>query len=454
MSTAGRSGRQEFDVVVIGSGSAGSTVARTCAQAGRRVAVVDSRPFGGTCALRGCDPKRVLIGAAEMVDWSERFSDKGIVRGNLRIAWPELMRFKRSFTDPVPEERDRSFQELGIATFHERARFLDRGTLRAGSALLAGRFIVIAAGAKHRALGIPGEELLTTSTQFLDLDELPRRIVFVGGGYVAFELAHLAARAGAQVEIAHASPRPLKQLDADLVARLVDLTRAIGISVHLSSPVRGVYRERAGVRVEVSGGNALFADLAVHGAGRVPEVDDLDLPAAGVGRTARGVAVNEYLQSRSNPAVYAAGDAADGGGAPLTPVAGAEGEIVAANLLEGNHRTADFRGLATIVYTIPPLATAGLTEAQARALGLNFVVRAGETRSWFSSARLAARDSAYKVIVDQSNGHILGASIFGPQAEELANLSSLAIRAGITASELREVYFAYPTAASDLDSML
>jgi glutathione reductase (NADPH) len=201
------------------------------------------------------------------------------------------------------------------------------------------------------------------------------------------------------------------------------------------------------------GGKTLVADMAVHGAGRVPEIDDLDLAAAGVAHTEKGVTVNQYLQSPTNPGVYAAGDAADGGGAPRTPVAGLEGETVAENLLRGNRRTVDFAGLASIVYTIPPLGSAGFTEAQARENGYAVDVKASETTSWFSGRRLAARASAYKTVLESGTGRILGASVFGPHAEELINVFALAIRAGVSAPALRDVLFGYPTAASDLEYM-
>jgi glutathione reductase (NADPH) len=153
---------------------------------------VDSRPFGGTCALRGCDPKKVLVGAAEAVDWTRRMKGKGIQAEKLQIDWPELMRFKRSFTEPVPKRREDGFAKAGIAAFHGRARFAGPTTVQVGEETLEGRHVVIAAGDVPADLGIPGAEHLTTSDQFLELNELPRRILFIGGGYIAFEFAHVA----------------------------------------------------------------------------------------------------------------------------------------------------------------------------------------------------------------------------------------------------------------------
>jgi glutathione reductase (NADPH) len=200
---------RKFDVIAIGTGSAASTVASRCRKAGWQVAIVDSRPFGGTCALRGCDPKKVLVGAAEAVDWTRRMKGKGIQAAKLRIDWPELMRFKHSFTEPVPRRREDGFAEAGIAAFHGRARFAGPTTVQVGEETLEGQHVVIAAGEVPADLGIPGAEHLTTSDQFMELNELPRRILFIGGGYIAFEFAHVAALAGSQATILPRGPPSL-----------------------------------------------------------------------------------------------------------------------------------------------------------------------------------------------------------------------------------------------------
>src|SRR3984893_14327860 len=229
-----------FDVIAIGTGSAASTVASRCREAGWQVAIVDSRPFGGTCALRGCDPKKVLVGAAEAVDWTRRMKGRGIQAAKLRIDWPELMRFKRSFTEPVPKRREEGFAKAGIAAFHGRARFVGPTAVQVGKETLEARYVVIAAGEVPADLGIPGAEHLTTSDQFLDLNELPRRILFIGGGYIAFEFAHVAACVGSQVTILQRGPRPLALFDPDLVDQLVERTRELGIDVHLGAVGVGI----------------------------------------------------------------------------------------------------------------------------------------------------------------------------------------------------------------------
>ncbi len=448
------------DVIVLGTGSAAQSVAYPCREAGWSVAVVDYHPFGGTCQLRGCDPKKVLVGVSELVDWSRRMQGKGVLAPGLSISWPDLIRFKQTFTDPVPEQNEQSFKQAGIITRHGRAHFVDRTSVQVGEDTLVGRHVVIATGACHAPLGIPGEEHLTTSTQFLDLDALPRRIVFVGGGYIAFEFAHIAARAGAQVQVLHRGSRPLEKFDPDLVSRLLQASRELGrfaIEVHVNRAVTAIERQGDRLLVHARTGaqeHTVEADLVVHAAGRVPEIDDLDLEAAGVAREKGGVSVNEYLQSVSNPAVYAAGDAVASGGFPLTPVAGMQGDIVARNLLEGNRHTPNYSSIPSVVFTTPPLVRVGLLEEAARAQGLHFTTHHEDTSSWYSTLRVALPHTGFKTLVEEGTGRILGAHLLGLHAEEVINLFALAIRMGLRASDLKHMVYAYPTSASDVSYML
>jgi glutathione reductase (NADPH) len=463
----------DLDLVVLGTGSAAQSVAYPCREAGWSVAIVDCRPFGGTCELHGCDPKKVLVGVADVLGASRRLEGRGILAPDLHIAWPDLQRFKRTFTDPAPARNEASFAEAGIQRYHGVARFTGPTSVRVEGAdgvdpaELRARHVVIATGAEPARLGIPGEELLTTSEQFLDLAELPRRLVFVGGGYISFEFASIAARAGAEVHIIHRGARPLEGFDPDLVGQLVASVRELGIDVRLATAVTGIERrgETLVVRTgsHLSSGNRereadegeIAADLVVHGAGRVPEIGDLALERAGVEfDRRRGVRVNAFLQSVSNPAVYAAGDAADSSPMRLTPVAGLEGGVVAHNLLHGNARTPNIVGTPTVVYTDPPLARVGLLEREARELGLRFRVHHEETGGWYSSRRVGLTHTSFKVLLEEGTERILGAHLLRPQADEVINLFGLAMRAGLPAGALRDMRYAYPTSSSDVPYML
>jgi glutathione reductase (NADPH) len=419
--------------------------------------MIDSDPYGGTCQLRGCDPKKVLVGVADLVDWSHRMQGKGISTPGLSIRWPDVIRFKRTFTDPVPEQNEHSFEQAGINTLHGRAHFVDRTSVQVGEETLLGRYVVIATGARHATLGIPGEDLLTTSTQFLDLDALPRRIIFVGGGYIAFEFAHIAARAGAAVQILHRGTRPLEAFDPELVSLLVEASRELGIQVQVNTAVTAIEQHGQALLVHAQTRGqeqTMEAELVVHAAGRVPEIDDLDLEIAGVAFEKKGVTVNTYLQSTTNPAVYAAGDAVASGGFPLTPVAGMQGGIVARNLLEGNQHTPNYTGIPSVVFTTPPLARVGLTEEAARIQGLRFTTHDEDTSSWYSSRRVALPHTGFKTLVEVGTERLLGAHLLGLHAEEVINLFALAMRQGLPISALKDMVYAYPTSASDISYML
>jgi glutathione reductase (NADPH) len=446
---------RRYDLVVVGTGVT-SAVATRCREAGWTVAVVDSRPFGGTCALRGCVPKKILVGAAEAVHHARDMADTGVPAGSLMLDWPALMRFKRSLVDPTTARTEQAWARLGVEQLHGRARFVGPGTLAVGDDRVTGRRVLIAAGAMPAPLRFPGAERLATSEDFLNLDRMPSRLVFVGGGYISFEFAHVAARAGAEVRILHRGARPLEGFDPDLVDLLVRRTRELGIRVELDVEVLGLEAraDSVTVRGRQHGAERRFdADLAVHGAGRVPELDDLDLDAAGIAREKRGVTVNEFLQSVSNPAVYAGGDAA-ASGPPLTPKADHDAGVLVTNLLEGNRRAVDYAGLASAVFTIPPLASAGFTEEAARAAGLKFRTSFQDTSGWFNTRRVGETASGYKVLVEDGTGCIVGAHLLGPHAAEVINLFAVAIRRRIPADELKETIFAYPTSGSDIRFML
>lgn len=447
----------QFDLIAIGTGAAASAAAYKCRKAGWRVAVVDSQPFGGTCQLRGCDPKKVLVGAGALIDALRRMTSKGIKGNGAHIDWPELMRFKRSFTDPAPQRTEHGFRKAGINTFHGTATFTGPNTLQVGTDLLKAKHLLIATGAKPRALNIPGEEFLTTSDQFLKLESLPLRVVFIGGGYISLEFAHLSVRAGSQVTILHRGERPLEAFDRDLVERLVHKTRELGIDLELRAEATAIERSAQKLVITAStplGPQRFEADMVVHGSGRVADVDELNLLAAEVEASQRGVKVNSFLQSTSNPAVYAAGDAADTALPKLTPVAGYEGAIVASNLLKGNHRKVETLPIPSVVFTVPSLAAVGMSEEIAHKEGRRFRVHAEDTSSWYSSRRVAENCSGFKVLIEDSTDHVLGAHLLGPEADELINIFALAMGMNVTAEVLRHTIFAYPTHASDVAYML
>lgn len=446
---------RRYDLVIIGTGAAAGAAATPVRSAGWSVAVVDHRPFGGTCALRGCDPKRVLAGATELTDGLRRMRGRGIT-GESEIDWRELIAFKRTFTDPVPQQRETSYREQGIDSFHGRARFTGRSTVTVEGNVLEGRHFLIAAGAEPVALGIPGEQYLATSEEFLALEQLPRRLVMVGGGYIAAELSHIAARAGAHVSVLERGERLLTHFDPDLVGWLTEAFRTIGVDVRTKAAVESIDKTGSGYCVRATADGrpiTLDADCVVHAAGRAPALDALDPQAGGIAVENGKLALNAFLQSVSNPAVYAAGDAAQAG-PPLTPVAARDGATVAANLLEGNRHRPSYVAVPSVAFTVPPIAAVGLTEAEARERGLDVRVSCRKASHWYTARRVAEPVYGFKILIEANGGRILGAHLVGPAADEVINLFALAIRREMTAEALKAVVFAYPTGASDIGSML
>lgn len=448
-----------FDLIVIGTGEGGSAPATKCRAAGWRVAVVDDEPYGGTCALRGCDPKKVLVGGADLIFWHKRMLDHGVA-GEATLAWPGLMRFKRTFTDPVPSNREAALAKAGIEMLHGEAQFIAADRLAVGKREFTAKHVVIATGSRPRPLGIPGEELVITSTEFLELDSLPHSIAFVGAGYVSLEFAHVARWAGAEV-IVFGRSQPLPEFDEALVTCLLAHSRQVGIDVRLDTEVMKVERGEASsaLRVHSRGAerdNVLETELVVHGAGRIPNTARLQADAGHVRLDHRGsVEVNEFLQSTTNPRVYAAGDVAEPPGSlPLTPVAAHEGAIVASNLLKGNTKRPDYRGIPTVVFTLPPLARVGLTEKAAREKGFNVRVETGDTSGWYTNRRVRWPVGMFKTVVNSDTDQLLGVHLLGEHADEAINLFALAVRFGIKAADLRHMIYAYPTSGSDVPYML
>lgn len=441
---------EQYDLVIIGSGVAASVAATKAVKADWRVAIIDERPFGGTCALRGCDPKKTLMSGAEVIDAAARMRGHGTT-GEINIDWSELMRFKCGFTDPVPEQRKENYDRKGITGVRGHARFSAASRITVDENELEARHILLVMGAKPVPLNIPGEEHIISSDRFLELDRLPARIALIGGGFIAAEFAHIAARAGVKVTILEAGPRILSPFDPDCVSWLVEKFEDLGISIRTEASVERVEMKGAEYAVHTRG-EQIDADLVVHAAGRAPALDGLDLDKGDVAAENGKLKLNDFLQSETNPVVYAAGDAA-AKGALLTPVSAHDARIAAQNMLEGNRRKPDYRGLASVAFTIPPIAAAGLSEEEARSRYSNVRVKSENTSSWFTARREAEPVYGYKTIVDEETDKILGAHLVGPHAEEVINLFALAVRHGLTRSQMRDTQFAYPTSGSDIGSM-
>lgn len=442
---------RNFDLVVLGAGNAGLAAAGIARTAGLSVVVIESRDVGGTCPLRGCVPKKVLVAAAETLHQIATARHHQIYVEAPSVHWEKLIERKKAFVDGVPEEFEKGLLKRGIEVVHGRARFVDGHTIAAKDQQYRGTKILIATGSKPRELAIPGFEHTITSDDILELRKLPNSLIFVGGGVISFEFAHVLARAGVKVTILEVVGRPLSTLEPEAVGRLVDETRRLGVEIITDVTTKAIERHGDRYQVSFDYGGAMYtvsADVVANGAGRVANVDRLGLDVAGVERDRSGIIVDEYLRSVSNPDVFAAGDVL--GTPQLSALATYEGRIVGHNVSREDFIAADYHSIPGAVFTIPALASVGVTEVAANERGLKFDVHTHDMRDW-RSARTHAETAAYaKVLVEKGSDRLLGAHILGHGAAEIIHIFALAMRHGVTAKDLRETVYAYPTFASDI----
>lgn len=445
-----------YDVLILGGGNAGIAAAVPARAAGLSVGMVEGRDMGGTCPNRGCTPKKVLVAAAHAIHEIEQAKVHRITVGEWSLDWAALIDREKDLIKDVPANLTRAMEKRGIEIIRGDARFTGPNRIRVGDGTFEAKTIVIATGSKTRPLPIPGAEHMITSDEVLSERARPGSIVFVGGGVIALEFSHVYARAGTKVTILEVLPRLLPAADVDAVAKLQAESERLGIRIETSVKVNGVERTKTGLRVayERDGkAQTIDAERVVNGAGRIANVDTLDLEAAHVKHDKGRIALDSYLRSVSNPAVYVCGDAVPTS-PQLSALATYEGQIVSKNIVDGPRHTPDYAGLPTAVFTVPALSSVGLTEQAARDQGRKIKVRTNDMLGWFSARTFAETVAWSKIIVDEVDDQILGAHFVGHSGEELINVFGLAIAHRLTATQIRDKVYAYPTFSSDIKNLL
>ena len=447
---------EAYDVVIIGGGNAAFSVTVPTRKAGLKVAVIEERELGGTCPNRGCTPKKVLVAAAHALHEIGQAHVHRIKVGKPKLDWAALIDREKEMIEGIPDSLEETLQGRGVELIRAPAKFKGTNTVEAGGRTLEAKTIVIATGSTPRPLPIPGAELMITSDEVLSERKLPDSVLFIGGGVIALEFGHVYARAGAKVTILEVLPQLLPALDADAVEQARKESERIGIDVHTGVKVKRVEKTNKRLRTvfEVGGKEmSVKSDRVVNGAGRIANVAQLDLDAGKIAHEGFRVAVDETLRSTSNPSVYLCGDVLSGP-PQLSPIATYEGRLVGRNIVEGPRHKPDYASLPSCVYTIPALATVGLSEAKAKEKGVKTRVQVNDMEYWFSTRTFAETLAWSKIIVDEGSDAIVGAHFVGHAGEELINIFGLAMKHGIKASEIRDFIFAYPTFSADIKSML
>ncbi|GAC1357061.1 MAG: NAD(P)/FAD-dependent oxidoreductase [Polyangiales bacterium] len=444
--------RDAYDLVVLGAGNCGQAAAGIARAAGQSVLIVESRAVGGTCPLRGCVPKKVLVAAGEVLEAIRRAPEHGITVGPATVDWAKLIDREQGFVRGVPEQMEESLTKRGIDVAHARASFTARGTLDVGGKAITAKKFAICTGSTQRALHIAGEDRMVTSDQLLEDPVLPASIAFVGAGVIALEFAHVMARAGVKVTLLHNGARPLPRHEVACVDLLVAETRALGVDLVTEAKVVAVepLGQRHRVRYEAKGKSVtLDVDRVANSAGRVADVIGLGLDVAQIAHEKERILVDEHLRSTSRPDVFVGGDAA-AGRPQLSALATYDGKIIGHNLTKPDLRTADFSWIPSVIFTHPTLATVGLTEAAAKKAGRDVEIKENDMRSW-RSARTYAETAAYaKVLIDRGSGKVVGAHVLGHGGAETIHAFALAMKLGLRASDLKDFVYAYPTFHSDV----
>ncbi len=438
----------DFDLFVIGGGSAGVRCARIAAGHGARVGVAEARFWGGTCVNVGCVPKKLMVMAAEYGAVPEDARGFGwTLTAAAAHDWRRLIANKDVEIARLNGIYRRLLGECGAQVFEARAAFLDAHTLAVGDRRVTAERIVIATGGQPRRPDFPGAEHCIVSDDAFFLADRPRRVVLIGGGYIAVEFAGIFAGLGSEVDLVMRQDLPLRGFDADLRTALAEAMAAQGVRLHTATTVRAVAADGPGRRAILADGTEIAADLVFAAVGRDPHSADLGLERAGVKTDGFGAVCVDRARRTNVPHIYAIGDVTDR--LNLTPVATAEGHALADALFgPPPGRQWNLETVATAVFSSPPLATVGLTEEQAAMRGPAdiYLTRFTPMRHALTGR---ARRTMMKLVVEQQTQAVLGAHMLGEDAPEIIQGLAIAINCGATKADFDRTVGVHPTAAEE-----
>lgn len=436
-----------FDTIIIGGGPGGLAAAYQLAEQ-QAILVVENALWGGTCPNRGCDPKKMLYSAVEALDRQQALQTSGLV-GTSAINWSELMAFKRSYTQQIPSGTLNGLQHAGIQTVTGTAHFSDAQTLQINDVSYTADHFIIATGQTPTLPEIEGRDLLQTSNEFLDLEQLPEKIAFIGGGYIAIELANIAVTAGAEVHIIQHNERILRDFPEVLTRQLISSLQEKGIHFHFDTDVTRITQTSNQLTLSNQANFKLTVDAAFAAMGRKPNIDQLTLAKAGVTTSQHGIQVDDHLMSR-NPRIFAIGDVVDRIQPKLTPVAGFEDRYVANQLLAKKTAPITYPLIPHTVYASPQISQVGISVADAQADPNRYRINQQTVTNWYTFNRIQESAAMVITIFDRQTDQIVGAAAYTTLAEELINYFTNLIKHRTTAAELTDTIYNYPSPASDL----
>jgi glutathione reductase (NADPH) len=441
----------DYDLFTLGAGSGGVRASRVSAQLGARVAVAEEARLGGTCVNVGCIPKKLMVLASHYRDDFEDAAAYGWTVGERRFDWPSFLANKDVEILRLNGVYQRILEQNGVTILTERATVVDPHTVLVGGRKVTARHILVATGSRPRLPVGPGAELAITSNEIFHLPVQPKRVLIVGGGYIAVEFAGILHGMGTAVTQVYRGPLFLRGFDDDLRTVLAEEMRKREIDLRFGIDLVSIERVPGGLRAALSDGATLEVDQVLCAIGRVPNADDVGLEAAGVERNAKGaIAVDEFSQS-SVPSIHAIGDVTDR--INLTPVAIHEGMCLAATLFGGRPTKPDHRGVPSAVFSHPPIGTVGWTEAEARARCENVVVYKTRFRALKHTLTRREETVLMKLVVDGTSDVVLGCHMLGPEAGEIVQGFAVALKCGATKAQFDATVGIHPTTAEEMVTM-
>jgi len=441
----------DFDLLTIGAGSGGVAGTRRAGSYGARTAIIESLRVGGTCVLRGCVPKKLLVYGVHFAEEFEDAAGYGWEVGERRLDWSKLIVAKDRELDRLHGIYMRLLENSGVKVIDGRGELVDAHTVAVGNQRFTAERIMIATGGWPTLLDIPGKELAITSNEALDLKTLPKRVVVMGGGYISVEFAGIFAGAGVKVDVVIRADRILRGFDGEVRSHLQDEMTARGIAFHTGSPPVAIERAGAAYRVRLASGAVIETDLVLMATGRAPNTKGLGLERVGVAVDAKGAVKVDDWQRTSVPNIYAVGDVTDK--LNLTPVAIAEARSIAETVFNDNPMRMDHANVPTAVFSQPPVGTVGLTEEEAeKAFGK---VDIYTTRFRPMKATLSGRNERIfmKLVVDPASDRVLGCHMVGPDAPEIIQGLAVAIKCGATKKQFDATVGIHPSAAEEFVTM-
>jgi glutathione reductase (NADPH) len=443
--------RFDFDLFVIGAGSGGVRASRLAAGNGAKVAVAEARHLGGTCVNVGCVPKKLLVYASQ---FSAEFEDAhgfGWTIGERSFNWQLLIAAKNREIERLNGVYRDLLVGSGVEIIEGRARIVDRNTIDVAGATYTARNILIAAGGRPHLIGIPGEELGISSDDAFFLPELPRRIVIVGGGYIAVEFASIFNGMGSEVSLLYRGPLFLRGFDDDIRSALAREMSRRGVELRFETDPTRIERTGDGLAVITNTGDCLEADQVLCGTGRVPNTADLGLEELGVELTDRGAVVVDAYSESTVPGIFAIGDCTDR--RALTPVAIAEAVALVETLFSAKPRAVDYSNIPSAVFSQPQVGTVGLTETEAEAQGFDVQVFRSRFRPMLHTLSGRDEQTTMKLVVDRASDRVLGVHMVGPDAGEIIQGMAVALKCGATKAQFDATIAVHPTAAEEFVTM-